>query len=245
MTEVSSQLPIIYQDEHIIAINKPSGLLVHRSMTDRHETRFAMQMVRDMIDQHVYTVHRLDKPTSGVLVFALSSDVARLMTEQFTEKAIHKTYHALTRGWTKSQFVDYALKEKLDKIADKDAHQDKAPQEAQTHIACLQRFTYPKAVGRYPQARLSWVELIPQTGRKHQLRRHLAHVRHPIMGDTTHGDGKQNKFMRDTFNFHHLALHNSSMKFCHPVTQHPLALSAPLWPELEHVLATLAPYQRE
>ena len=90
MTEVSSQLPIIYQDEHIIAINKPSGLLVHRSMIDRHETRFAMQMVRNMIDQHVYTVHRLDKPTSGVLVFALSSDVARLMTEQFTERQFIK-----------------------------------------------------------------------------------------------------------------------------------------------------------
>lgn len=245
MTEVSPQLPIIYQDEHIIAINKPSGLLVHRSMIDRHETRFAMQMVRDMIDQHVYTVHRLDKPTSGVLVFALSSDVARLMTEQFIEKTIHKTYHALTRGWTNSQFVDYALKEKLDKIADKDAQKDKAPQDAQTDITCLQRFTYPQAVGRYPQARLSWVELNPHTGRKHQLRRHLAHVRHPIMGDTTHGDGKQNKFMRDTFNFHHLALHNSRMKFCHPVTQHPIELTAALWPELEDVLASLAPYQSE
>lgn len=245
MTEVSPQLPIIYQDEYIIAINKPNGLLVHRSMIDRQETQFAMQMVRDMINQHVYTVHRLDKPTSGVLVFALSSDVARLMTEQFTAKAIHKTYHALTRGWAKSQFVDYALKEKLDKIADKDTQPDKAPQDAQTEVTCLKRFTYPQAVGRYPQARLSWVELNPHTGRKHQLRRHLAHIRHPIMGDTTHGDGKQNKFMRNTFNFHHLALHNTKMNFCHPVTQHPIELTAALWPEFEKVLATLTPYQSE
>ena len=238
-------LPIIYRDEHIIAVNKPSGLLVHRSMIDRHETEFAMQIVRDMVDQHVYTVHRLDKPTSGVLLFALSSEVARLLSEQFTEQTITKTYHALLRGWTEDQHIDYALKEKLDKIADKKARQDKAAQSAQTDLKVLHRYTYPVAVGRYPQARLSWVELSPHSGRKHQLRRHMAHIRHPIMGDTSHGDGKQNKFMRQTFNFNDLALINSKMQLVHPVTQQSLSLDAPLSSELVQLLDTLQPCQWE
>ncbi len=238
-------LPIIYRDEHIIAVNKPSGLLVHRSMIDRHETEFAMQIVRDMVDQHVYTVHRLDKPTSGVLLFALSSEVARLLSEQFTEQTITKTYHALLRGWTEDQHIDYALKEKLDKIADKKARQDKAAQSAQTDLKVLHRYTYPVAVGRYPQARLSWVELSPHSGRKHQLRRHMAHIRHPIMGDTSHGDGKQNKFMRQTFNFNDLALINSKMQLVHPVTQQSLSLDAPLSSELVQLLDTLQPFQCE
>jgi tRNA pseudouridine65 synthase len=245
MTEVAPILPIIYQDEYLIAVNKPSGLLVHRSMIDRHETQFAMQIVRDMIGQHVYTVHRLDKPTCGVLVFALSSEVARLLNEQFTAKTIQKTYHALLRGWTHDQHIDYALKEKLDKIADKHAQQDKPAQSAQTDMKVLQTYTYPEPVGRYPAARLSWVELNPATGRKHQLRRHMAHIRHPIMGDTTHGDGKQNKFMRQTFNYNHLALINSKMIFEHPITQQQLELSAPLSDDLTELLATLKPYQCE
>ena len=245
MTEAAPILPIIYQDEYLIAVNKPSGLLVHRSMIDRHETQFAMQIVRDMIGQHVYTVHRLDKPTCGVLVFALSSDVARLLNEQFTAKTIQKTYHALLRGWTHDQHIDYALKEKLDKIADKHAQQDKPAQSAQTDMTVLQTYTYPEPVGRYPEARLSWVELNPATGRKHQLRRHMAHIRHPIMGDTTHGDGKQNKFMRQTFKYNHLALINSKMIFEHPITQQPLELSAPLSDDLTQLLAILKPYQCE
>lgn len=218
-------LDVIYQDEHLIAIHKPPGMLVHRSLIDKRETVFAMQMLRDQINQHVFPVHRLDRPTSGVLLFALSSDVARLLTEQLTLKNVAKTYYAIVRGYSpESGHIDYALKEKLDKIADKKARKDKAPQEAQTDYQTLASYELPFAVGRYQTARYSLVKLMPKTGRKHQLRRHMAHIRHPIVGDTTHGDGKQNQFVRQQFDFEGMALSCFEMALLHPVEQKPLIL---------------------
>ncbi|GAC25018.1 tRNA pseudouridine65 synthase [Paraglaciecola mesophila KMM 241] len=218
-------LTILYQDEYLVAIHKPAGLLVHRSMIDRHETQFAMQMLRDQIGQHVFPVHRLDRPTSGVLVFALSADIARLVGEQFAGNTIAKTYFAIVRGHVKEAgLIDYALKEKLDKIADKRAKQDKDAQEAQTEYVPLQQFELPFAVSRYPSARYTLVRLHPKTGRKHQLRRHMCHINHPIVGDTTHGDGKHNKFMRDQFSFNGLALTCQQMCMTHPVSNEKLAI---------------------
>ena len=231
-------LNILYQDDALVVIDKPAGLLVHRSMIDRHETEFAMQMLRDQIDQHVFPVHRLDRPTSGVLVFALSSDVARRMTEIFTDKQIDKTYHAIVRGFAPNQgHIDYPLKEKLDKIADKQARQDKPAQDAITDYRTLKTFELPFAVGRYQSARYSLVELTPMTGRKHQLRRHMAHIRHPIVGDTTHGDGKQNRFAREQFGFKGLALTCSGMRFEHPITQKNLDLHSPFDTRMANLLS--------
>ncbi|UAA39700.1 tRNA pseudouridine(65) synthase TruC [Paraneptunicella aestuarii] len=218
-------LNILYQDEHIVAVDKPAGLLVHRSMIDRSETRFAMQMVRDQIGQHVYTVHRLDKPTSGVLLFALSSDIARVLGEQFASNQVHKGYTAIVRGYIHEQgVIDYPLKEELDKIADKMADQDKEAQSAISHYEPVATFELPYPVGRYQTARYSLLKLYPQTGRKHQLRRHMAHIRHPILGDTTHGDGKHNVFVREQFGFYGLALNANRMSLRHPVTNQLLEI---------------------
>ncbi|WP_339722947.1 tRNA pseudouridine(65) synthase TruC [uncultured Paraglaciecola sp.] len=223
------QLSIIYQDEHVVAINKPSGLLVHRSMLDKHETQFAVQLLRDQIGQHVFPVHRLDRPTSGVLVFALSADIARKLGEQFASQLIHKTYLAIVRGHIKDEgVIDYGLKEKLDKIADKMAKQDKPAKEAVTLFNRLHKFELPFAVSKYASARYSLVQLTPKTGRKHQLRRHLAHINHPIVGDTAHGDGKHNVFLRQQFNFKQLALTCKSMHLKHPVSEETLVLSCEL-----------------
>lgn len=230
-------LPIIYQDEYLVAINKPSGLLVHRSMLDKHETQFAMQLVRDQIGQHVFPVHRLDRPTSGVLVFALSADIARKLGEQFFAQSIQKTYLAIVRGHIVDEGeIDYALKEKLDKIADKLAKQNKLAQEAVTRFNRLDKFELPFAVSRYPSARYSLVQLTPKTGRKHQLRRHLAHINHPIVGDTAHGDGKHNIFLRQEFNFNQLALTCKSMFLTHPISQAPLVLRCELDKNISNLL---------
>ncbi|MEP0177314.1 MAG: tRNA pseudouridine(65) synthase TruC [Paraglaciecola sp.] len=223
------QLDIIYQDEFLVAINKPSGLLVHRSLIDKHETQFAMQLLRDQIGQHVFPVHRLDRPTSGVLVFALSSEVARKLGEQFFQQKVAKTYLAIVRGHVADEGeIDYALKEKLDKIADKMSKQDKPAQAAVTFFSKLHAFELSFAVGRYPTARYSLVKLTPKTGRKHQLRRHLAHINHPILGDTTHGDGKHNRFVREQYGLQQLALTCKSMHFQHPVSLESLSLHCPL-----------------
>ncbi|MBE1287455.1 MAG: tRNA pseudouridine(65) synthase TruC [Alteromonadaceae bacterium] len=232
-------LDILFQDEALVAINKPSGLLVHRSMIDKHETEFAMQMVRDQIGQHVFPVHRLDKPTSGILVFALSSNIARLLSAQIEQHSWQKAYTAIVRGWASDCEIDYALKEKLDKISDKKAYTEKPAQEAFTRVECLQHYLVPKPVGRYQQARFSLIRCFPKTGRKHQIRRHCAHINHPIVGDTTIGDGKQNAFMRAHYGLHRLALHHHELQFVHPITDSPLTITAPKPLELRAVVDKL------
>lgn len=220
-------LEILYQDEHLVAVNKPAGWLVHRSWLDRHETVFVMQTVRDQIGQHVYTVHRLDRPTSGVLLMALSSDVARLLAQQFEARVIQKSYQAVVRGYlTGEAVVDYPLREKLDKIADKFAQPDREEQSAITHYSGVATLEIPLAVGRYSTARYSLVDLKPETGRKHQLRRHMSHLFHPIIGDSAHGDLHQNRAFAGYFGVKRLMLHANQLALPHPVTGQPLVINA-------------------
>ncbi|MGC9404313.1 tRNA pseudouridine(65) synthase TruC [Vibrio genomosp. F10] len=220
-------LEIIYQDEYLVAVNKPAGMLVHRSWLDKHETQFVMQTLRDQIGQHVFPLHRLDRPTSGVLVFALSSEVASQVMPMFANHEMEKTYHAIVRGWIEEGGVlDYPLKVELDKIADKFANQEKEPQEAVTAYQPLAQVEVPFSTGRFPTSRYCLMEMKPQTGRKHQLRRHMAHLRHPIVGDTTHGDGKHNRLFRENYDAYQLMLHASELKFIHPLTNEELVLKA-------------------
>lgn len=222
-------LEILFQDEQLIAINKPAGLLVHRSMIDRHETRFALQLVRDQIGQRVYPLHRLDKPTSGVLLFGLNAEIARQMGEVFSTRETQKAYLAIVRGYTATDAViDYPLREELDKMTDRQADQNKAAQPAITEYQRLATVELPHSVGRYPTARYSLINVSPKTGRKHQIRRHMKHIFHPIVGDTTHGDGKHNQLFRDAFDCQRLLLHASGLSFTHPVSSKPVSIDAPL-----------------
>ncbi|MGO1296818.1 MAG: tRNA pseudouridine(65) synthase TruC [Vibrio sp.] len=221
------ELEILYRDDYFIAVNKPSGMLVHRSWLDRHETVFVMQTLRDQIGQHVYPVHRLDRPTSGVLMFALSSEVAREVMPLFASHDIHKTYHAVVRGWiAEAGTLDYPLKEELDKIADKHAADNTQAKEAITDYQPLAQVEVPLSTGRFPTTRYELVELKPQTGRKHQLRRHMAHLRHPIIGDTRHGEGRHNRLYREHYNVHRLMLHATHFSFYHPYTQQLVTVTA-------------------
>lgn len=231
-------LEILYKDDAIVVINKPSGLLVHKSPIDKRETEFAVQLVRDQIGQYVYPIHRLDKPTSGVLIFALSSEVARLMSELITDHAIQKEYIAVVRGYTTDEeLIDYDLKVILDKKADKDRSDDKAPQSAQTYYKRLATVELPYPVSRYPVARYSLVKLTPKSGRKHQLRRHMKHIFHPIVGDTRYGRTEHNILFRDKYDVHRLLLHASSLSFIHPVTKEFLEISAEVDEVFERVLS--------
>nr|WP_216603153.1 tRNA pseudouridine(65) synthase TruC [Vibrio coralliilyticus] len=220
-------LDIVFQDEYFVAVNKPAGMLVHRSWLDKHETQFVMQTLRDQIGQHVFPLHRLDRPTSGVLIFALSSDVASQVMPMFANHEMAKTYHAIVRGWIEEAGrLDYALKVELDKIADKHASQEKEAQEAITDYHTLAKAEIPYSTGKFPTTRYCLMELKPLTGRKHQLRRHMAHLRHPIVGDTTHGDGKHNKLFREVYDSHRLLLHASSLEFVHPFTNQTVLIKA-------------------
>ena len=223
------ELEIIYQDEYLVVINKPSGLLVHKSMIDKHEIYFAMKILSEQIGQWVYPVHRLDKPTSGVLLFALDSHTAKLMSEQFSSHTIEKTYIAVARGYVdKSGIINHALSIKLDKISDKDMREDKEAQEALTAFKCLAQVELNAAVGRYDKTRYSLVELKPKTGRKHQLRRHMKHINHHLLGDTKYGRGEHNKFIRGKYEMNRLLLHAISLKIRHPYSQELLMFEARL-----------------
>ncbi|WP_185829685.1 tRNA pseudouridine(65) synthase TruC [Vibrio penaeicida] len=220
-------LEILFQDEYLVAVNKPAGMLVHRSWLDKHETQFVMQTLRDQIGQHVFPLHRLDRPTSGVLVFALSSEVASEVMPMFANHEMQKTYHAIVRGWIEQgDTLDYPLKEELDKIADKFADKDQEAKEAITVYQPLGKVEVPLSTGRFPTTRYGLVEMKPKTGRKHQLRRHMAHLRHPIVGDTSHGDGKHNRLFREHYDAHRLLLHASELSFVHPYTKEELVLKA-------------------
>ena len=228
---------ILYQDNDLIAINKPSGWLVHRSWLDKHETVVVMQTLRDQIGQHVFPVHRLDRPTSGVLLFALSSEIARLMSEQFVIKQIEKTYHAIVRGYVEGEAtIDYPLVEELDKIADKFSDSNKPAQDAVTTYRGISKIEVPIKVGKFDTARYSFVELKPKTGRKHQLRRHMKHIFHPILGDSKHGDLHQNRAFAEFFSIKRLMLHASKLQITHPINHDPIIIEANLDQQWQDIL---------
>ncbi|PZX53960.1 tRNA pseudouridine65 synthase [Algoriphagus ratkowskyi] len=214
-------LEILFEDDFIIAINKPSGLLVHRTSIAAEETVFALQMLRDQIGQHVYPVHRLDRPTSGVLLFSKKEDILPMLKQQFADRSVQKTYLAIVRGIPaiRSALIDHPLtSERSNKL-----------QEAQTHYKVLEEGEIPfDTTGRYPTSRYSLLELKPETGRTHQIRRHLAHIRHYILGDRKHGDNKQNQFFEKQFGMENLLLHARQLEFTHPILKETLIVRAEL-----------------
>lgn len=219
-------LDILFQDEYLVAINKPSGLLVHRSDIDRHETRFALQILRDQLGQHIYPVHRLDKPTSGILIFARSPDAARQLGLLFSHHQLHKSYVAVVRGHCIGEgLIDHPLKEDPDKFI---TTKDKPAQAASTRYKHLASVELPFCVDKYPSSRYSLVECIPLTGRKHQIRRHLKHINHPIIGDAKHGKGRHNRLFQEQLGVHRLLLAATELEFSHPYTQKIIRVSAPL-----------------
>ena len=209
----SETIDILYQDDRYVAVDKPAGLLVHRSKMDKYETRFCVQLLRDQLGKHVFPCHRLDKPTSGVLLFALDKEALVAANELFVQHRISKTYHAIVRGWIdEAGTVDHHLKDITD------SGEKSGGGSAVTKFLRLRKFEIEVPLGRYPTTRYSFVELVPETGRMHQLRRHMKHLNHHIIGDTNYGDGLHNRFFREHFNSSRLLLNASRLEFVHPFT---------------------------
>jgi len=219
---------IVYIDDHLVVVHKPADLLVHRSPIDRRETRFALQLVRDLIGRRVYPAHRLDRPTSGVLLFGLTPEAAQTVCQSFIDGEVTKTYLAVVRGVTASKgVIDYPLFGEPDRLADPFAAPDKEAQSAVTGYRRLAETELPFAVGRHPTSRYSLVEAHPRTGRRHQLRRHFKHIFHPIIGDTKYGEGRHNRLFREAFDCHRLLLAAVELTFPHPASGRPLTVCAP------------------
>ena len=237
---MKEELPILFRDEHLVAVHKPSGLLVHRTVLDRHETRFAVQILRDQIGQHVHPVHRLDRGTSGVLLFALDRDIGRALSAQFETQQVDKTYLAVVRGHPpESGVIDHPLNRRPDDYEYLPATAPLAPQPALTRFRRLAVTELPYAVDRYPTSRYALVELSPETGRRHQLRRHLKHLAHPIVGDSTYGKGRHNRLFQELFACQRMLLACTALRFAHPASGAPLHLEAAPDGDFARVLAAL------
>lgn len=221
-------LDILYEDDWLIAIDKPSGLLVHRTKLDARETQFALQVLRDQVGYRVYPIHRLDKPTSGILLFAKSADQARHMSDLFADRRVDKTYQAVVRGWTPDEDrIDYPLKEIRDKTTDGKVREDKPAQDAVSVYRTLARCEIDHAVGRYTTARYSLVEIFPDTGRKNQIRRHFKHIFHPVIGDRKFGDRAHNAYFRDVLGIARMLLSATALSFEHPDTGKHVSITVP------------------
>lgn len=255
---------VLFEDEYLIAVHKPAGLLVHRTdIASGQADEFALQLVRDMTGKYVYPLHRLDRPTSGILLFAFDEDAARTLSADFTEHRIQKSYQALVRGWLlEESTLDYSLKKlTFDRRSRKRKKRQAGLRQAQpveaqptevepveverqdaiTHIRPLAAYELPIAVGRYPTSRYSLVELSPKTGRTHQLRRHMSHLRHPIIGDSRYGDGAHNRMFIEQFGVKRLFLTALKLTLTHPITQKPINIETTVDIEIDEIIKKLVP----
>lgn len=227
-----SPFSLLYQDEWLVAIVKPPGLLLHRTRISE-DTVFVMQMLRDQLGQWVYPVHRLDRATGGVLLLAKDPETAEALGQQFRLRIVSKRYEAILRGFVEAEgVIDSPL-----------ADEKGDPQEALTRYRRLAQFEAPVAIGRYQTARYSWVEVRPETGRFHQIRRHFAHIRHPVVGCKKHGDIHHNAFFRELLGANALMLHADALAFSHPKTGRHIQLQAQRAAAFEAVLQWLKPYE--
>jgi tRNA pseudouridine65 synthase len=227
-------LRILYRDEHLVAVDKPPGLLVHRTRLAAEEGDALLQRVRDALGRQVYAVHRLDRPTSGLVLFGLTPEAGRRLSVLFETRRVGKGYLAVVRGYLgtpedPSGVIDYPLRDAP----------DLSLRPAITRYYSLARVELPRAIGRFPTSRYSLVAIAPRTGRIHQIRRHFHHVFHPVVGDTTHGEGRHNRLFRDHYGCERMLLHAVRLAFEHPFDGAQVRVEAPLDPQWQALMGQL------
>lgn len=216
-SKLSFSLPVLYQDEELLVVDKPSGLVVHRGWARDGEV--IMTLARALAGRHVYPVHRLDRGTSGVLVMALAAGAARALGEAFEAGRVHKRYLALVRGIPpESGVIDHPI--------------PRSP--GGPRVPAVTRFRRLATFERY-----AWLEVFPETGRLHQVRRHLKHISHPVIGDVRYGKGEHNRLFRSRFGLYRLALHAAAIGLQHPRSGAPARFQAPLPADLAGPLASM------
>ena len=219
-TAVLGAIEVVYEDDVLLAVNKPAGLLVHRSAIAADERDFLLERLREQTGAALYLAHRLDRATSGIVLLAKSREIAGELGKQFMARSIEKVYLAVVRGWPDAEgTIDYALPDV----------RDRSPRKAAvTTWRVLATATVPIELGRYPEQRYALIEASPLTGRYRQIRKHMHHVSHHIVGDTSHGRGDHNRLWRMHFGVHRLLLHAWRLGLDHPRDGQRLTLEAPL-----------------
>ena len=214
--ETTIKLEILYQDEYLVAVNKPYGYLTHKSAIDPYATQIVLQTLRDQLGRFVYPIHRLDRKTTGILLFGLEPKIHADMSTLFQENKVEKQYAAIVRGYIDEEgMIDYDL-----------ANEAGKSQSAITHFQRLLVNELPWPLGKFQTSRYSLVLLKPQTGRMHQLRRHMSHIFHPIIGDRPYGCSKQNRMFKNNFEFTEMLLHAQKLEFPHPITNEKIKITA-------------------
>ncbi len=235
--EYTQTLDILFQDEVLCAVHKPPGIHVHRTELSPRETTCVMFLLRDQLGRQVYPLHRLDRPTSGLLLFAFSSETAACVRAAFAQHQVHKEYIAVTRGWVdETVAVDYPLKPNIKGYPRK---RNPEPKPATTRFYCLDRTELDYPSNGFPTSRYSLVKAVPQTGRLHQIRRHAKHINHQLIGDSRYGDGHHNRFFRDHFQCQRMLLASVAMEIPHPIEQTPIRLTCPLAQDMANMINTL------
>jgi len=225
----TKELEIVFQDDYLVAINKPHGLLVHRTRLSDERNFFALQMLRNQIDQHVFPVHRIDRKTSGVLLFALDQDIHQKMQLKFSLGEVNKKYLAIVRGYCEDEgIIDYPVRKENGRLAD-----------AVTMYKTIEKVEVDIPMGPHKTSRYSFVEAFPKTGRMHQIRRHFAHINHPIIGDRPHGCQIQNRLFKNKWNMTTMMLHADELLFLHPVTNVNMKIKATLHNDFKETIRIL------
>lgn len=219
-----SSCQVLYHDDKVLVVNKPAGVPVHGSPMLEGRPPTVLAMARVFTGQVVHAAHRLDRPVSGALVLAFDRDTLATLSRFFELQEVKKKYLAVARGWTaEAGLIDHPLRPPRDERRDKDE-----AREALTRFRRLATVELPYAVPPYQSARYSLVELEPKTGRRHQLRRHMKHISHHLVGDTSYGKGEHNRLFRERLGCERLLLHSRSISFRHPVNGQEVSVTAPL-----------------
>ena len=232
-------LTILHADDDLIAVHKPAGLFVHRTALDPRAGDWALQALRRQVGGgRLYPVHRLDRGTSGLLLFARSPEAHRALALAFAERDVQKTYLAIVRGWPDEVGdIDAPLRRLIEHH--RDGTSSGEPQAAHTRYRRLATVELAQCVDRYPTSRYALIELHPLTGRRHQLRRHMRKLDHPLIGDTTYGSGRHNRLFRTQYGSHRLLLAAVELTLTSPSSGMRLTLSAPLAADFWDPLAAL------
>ncbi len=215
-----SPLSVLYRDDCLAVVDKPAGLMVHDSALARGETDFAADRLREQFDKPIFLIHRLDRATSGCLLLAFDRETASTLGKAVMAGGIEKDYHAVCRGWpAKQQFtVDHPLNGGPGKPL-------KKPAKTAFEVLATCELAMPSA--GFETSRYALLRASPITGRFRQIRRHLKHLSHHLIGDTSHGDGRHNRQFR-MLGIHRMLLHAQRLGFAHPQTGVAMRVEAPV-----------------
>lgn len=220
-------MEILYDDGIILAVYKPEGLLTHKSKISSDRDSL-VDRLREQFNPAPSPVHRLDRPTSGVILCAYSRETARTLGTYFFEGKIHKKYIAIVRGYTESSGrIETPLK--------KDGEGELQP--ATTSYKTINSIEIDVSNNKYKTTRYSLIEVSPETGRFHQIRRHMASIGHPILGDTSHGDLRHNRIFKNYFSIERLMLHSDYLRLPHPDSGEELIIKAPISTEFNKAVS--------